>query len=106
MGKQDIIPIKLMGNGIFLVRTKLYFRIHSRKGQMAAIVFPGTDGIEAFIIYTTQFLPPFLIPEDPVLKCFLDCILFLGCQHGFFFIQHTDFISLGIQLCVIDPDIF
>ena len=106
MGKQDIIPIKLMGNGIFLVRTKLYFRIHSRKGQMASIIFPGTDGIESVIINPAQLFPPFLIPEDPVLKCFLDRILFLGCQHRFFFIQHTDFISLGINLCVIDPYIF
>ena len=106
MGKQDIIPIKLMGYRIFLVWAKLYFRIHSRKSQMAAVVFPGTDGIETVIINPAQLLPPFLVPEDPVLKCFLDRILFLGCQHCFFFIQHTDFISFCIQLCIIDPDIF
>ena len=106
MGKQDIVPIKLMGNRIFLVRAKLYFRIHSRKGQMAAVVFPGTDGIETVIINPAQLFPSFLISENPVLKRFLDCILLLGCQHRFFFIQHTDFISLCINLCVIDPYIF
>ena len=87
---------------IFLMGTQFDGRIHAGKTQMASVIFPGADTVEALIIPFYQALPPLGLFEYPVLKSFFDQILLLLCQDGFFLINNTDFISACVQLHVID----
>ncbi len=56
---------------------------------MAPVIFTGTDTVKQVVVCPAQILPPVNVPEDPLLKGFLYHLLFLLCDHGFFFIQDT-----------------
>ena len=86
MCKQSIIPVKLMGNRIFLMRTQGNVGGHSRKGQMASVKFSWTVRIENFIVLFAKCLPAVCILKDPILIGFPDSFLLLACQSSFFFI--------------------
>ena len=94
MGKQGIIPIQNMGNGIFLVGHQGNLWCHSHKLDMASIIFPWTDTVEQFIVCPADVLPPFHILKNPFFVRILDHFLFLLCQHRFFFIQDTFFFPI------------
>ena len=73
---------------------------------MTAIIFTGTDAIKSFIVHLYQSFTPLLIFKNPVLKCCFHGVLLLRCQHGFFLIEDTDFITILIDTLIIDAYIF
>ena len=73
---------------------------------MTAIIFTGTDAIKSFIVHLYQSFTPLLIFKNPVFKCCFHGILLLRCQHGFFLIEDTDFITILIDTLIIDAYIF
>ena len=99
MGKQGILPIKLVSYRIFLVRAQGNIRRHSRKGQVGTVVFPWAVGIKQLIILLTENLPALSIPENPVFKCLPDRLLFLTCQGGFLFVEYPFLRTVFLSPC-------
>ena len=95
-----------MCDSIFLMWAKFNFRVHSWESQMTSIVFTGTDTVKPFIINSYQSFTSLLIFENPILKCCFHGILFLWCQHSFFFIEDTNLIPIFIDTLIIDTNIF
>ena len=74
--------------------------------DVGAIVFTGAGRVEQLVVLPNQRNAPLGVLPDPVGESVLDDLLFLLCQHGFPFVQHTFGLALGILNGVVDADIF
>ena len=105
MGKQRIMSVKDMGNGVLLVGHQRDFRCHPGKLDMAAVIFSRTGGVEQLIVARYKFFPSLRIAPDPVGKGVLDCLLFLLCKGRLLFVQDSFLFPVGIFIRVINTDI-
>ena len=105
MGKQGVVAIKNVGNGIDLMFSELYLGVHAHKIDMAAIVLTGSYGVKTLVVELNKGLPPVGISENPILKSVLDKLLFLLCRFGFFYIEDTDFLSVRLCFGIVDTHI-
>ena len=104
--KQRITAIKHMSNGVALVFPEGNFRVHTDKVNVGAIVFTGAGRVEQLVVLFHQRNAPLGVLPDPVGECVLDDLLFLLCQHGLSFVQHTLEFTISILDGVVDADIF
>ena len=105
MGQQGIPTIDDMGDRVPLVFPENNFRVHTGKSNMAAVIFPGTDGIELLIVPLNQRFPALRVFPDPFLKSVFQCLLFLLGQGCFFLVQHPAFLAICVLYSIVDPDI-
>ena len=80
-----------MRHRVFLVRHQGNLRRHAHKADMAAIIFPRTDGIEQLVVFLYKRLAPAHILKNPLLKGGAQHFLFLLGEDGGFFVQHALF---------------
>ena len=80
VGKQGVVAVEDMGNGVDLMFSELDLRIHANKVDMTSIVLSGSYGIETLVVQLNKGLPPVCISEYPFLKCVLDKLLLLLCK--------------------------
>ena len=85
--KQSVSAKKSSCNRISLMRSKLYFRIHSVKSKVAAVIFSKPYGIESLVVFSYQSCSSVYIIKNPVFKLFFDDFLFTPCKHCFFLVQ-------------------
>ena len=67
MGKERIAAVEVVGDGVELMLPQRDLRIHARKDQVPAVIFPGTGGIEALIVELHQLPPPVGVAPYPCL---------------------------------------
>ena len=75
MCEERIAAVKDMRNRISLVFPKLYFGVHTVKGDMASVILTGTDTVELFVVELAKSFSAFRIRPYPVLKALLDKLL-------------------------------
>ena len=102
MMKQRIAARNNSVNGVLLVRTKFYLRVHFGKPQITSVVFRQSDLIEQPIVYAFEFFSPFGIAEYPVLKRFHDFILLFSRRYRFGVVQHSFFSAVRIQNRIVN----
>ena len=96
--QQRIAAVQDVRNGVFLVGAQRDFGRHTVEQDMAAVVFAGAQGVEAFVVFLYQHLAAGRVFPDPVLESVLDLLLFhLGflCGSG---VQNADLVALHILL--------
>ena len=102
MVKQRIAACNNPVNGVLLVRTKFYRRVHFRKPQITSVVFRQANLIEQLIVYAFEFFSPFGIAEYPVLERFHDFILLLSRRDRFGVVQHSLFSAVRVQNSIVN----
>ena len=102
MMKQRIAARNNSVNGVLLVRTKFYLRVHFGKPQITSVVFRQSDLIEQPIVYAFEFFSPFGIAEYPVLERFHDFVLLLSRRDRFGVVKHSFFSAVRIQNRIVN----
>ena len=105
VGKQCITAIENMGNGVSLMLPEGDFRVHARKDDVTAVIFPWAGAVHFLIVLPNQCLTAFRVCPDPVLERIPDELLLLCRQRGFLGIQHPLFVSVRILNGVVHLDI-
>ena len=72
---------------------------------MLTVIFPGPDGIEGFVVDAAQPLPTINVLPNPFRELGLNQLLPVLGNGGFLFVQHPDFVAVGIYLGVINAGI-
>ena len=98
--KKNIMTIKNMSNGIFLMFSQFYHRVHVWKSEMTAIIFTRSNTVEICVIDFRQSISSFHILPYPFHKRFLDRVLFLLSNHCFFFIKNGNFFTIIIVFII------
>ena len=99
VGQQSVPSIERPRNGILLMGTQRNFRVHPRKDQVGAVIFSGTQIIEAFIVERCYPLPAVRVFTNPVLKRLLDLRLFSLGNGGFLLVEYR--LPLAIHLHIV-----
>ena len=105
VGEQGVAAVEHVCNRAELVGAEGNVRVHAAERDVGTVVFPGTVGVEELVIAGHQYLPPFGICPDPVLKRLPDGLLFLLGERGLLFIEHAPLFSVGILHGIVDPDV-
>ena len=102
MGKERVAAVEVVGDGVELMLPQRDLRIHARKDQMPAVIFPGTGGIEALIVELHQLPPPVGVLPDPVTERLLDGLLLLLGEGGFLAVEDALFLAVRVPYGVVD----
>ena len=105
MGKERVAAVEVVGDGVELMLPQGDLRIHARKDQVSAVIFPGTGGIEALIVELHQLPPPVGVAPDPVTERLLDGLLLLLGEGGFLTVEDALFLSVRVPYGVVDAHI-
>ncbi|MPN23731.1 hypothetical protein SDC9_171124 [bioreactor metagenome] len=105
MGKQGVVAVEDMSNGIDLMGTQGDFGIDAAESDMLTVILTGANGVEFLIILFYKGLPLVGIVPYPISKRIFNGLLFLLCQSGGIFIQYPPFFSIGVNHSVIDTHI-
>ena len=98
MGKERVAAVEVVGDGAPLMLPQRDLRIHARKDQVPAVIFPGTGGIEALVVELHQLAPPVRVLPYPVPERILDCLLLLLGKGGFLAVKDALFLTVRIPL--------
>jgi len=104
--KQRITAIKHMSNSVALMNPESDLRVHAHEFDVTSVILTGSGAVEQLVVLLYQRNAPLGVLPDPVGESILDDLLFLLCQHGLPFVQHTLGFALGILNGVVDADIF
>ena len=88
MGEEGVSPVDGPGHGVALVRPQGDFRVHPGKHQVAAVIFPGPDGVELLVVQGTQTLPAGGVCPHPLLELLFDLILLVLGDGGLLLVEH------------------
>ena len=105
MGKERIAAVEVVGDGVSLMLPQRDLRIHARKDQVPAVIFPGTGGIEALIVELHQLPPPVGVAPDPVPERFSNGLLLLLGEGGFLAVEDALFLSVRVPYGVVDAHV-
>ena len=105
MSKQCISAVHDVGDGVDLVLSEGDFRVHAGKADVLTVILPWADGIEGFIVDAAQPLPTINVLPNPFRELGLNQLLPVLGNGGFLFVQHPDFVAVGIYLGVINAGI-
>ena len=89
-------------NGVLLVRTQFYRRVHFRKPQITSVVLRQADLIEQSVVDCFKFVTPLRIFEYPIFERFDDFILLFPCRDRFGVVQHTFFSAVRVQNRIVN----
>ena len=73
---------------------------------MAAVVFPGTNGVKFLVIQSYKRIAPRCVLPNPFGKLVFDCLLLLLCKDRFLFVQHPLLIAVDILHGIKHTDVF
>ena len=96
VGKQCITAIENMGNGVSLMLPEGDFRVHARKDDVTAVIFPWAGAVHFLIVLPNQCLTALGFCPNPVPERIPDQLLLLSRQRGFLGVQHPLFVSVRI----------
>ena len=105
MGKERIAAVEVVGDGVSLMLPQRDLRIHARKDQVPAVIFPGTGGIEALVVELHQLPPPVRVLPYPVPERILYGLLLLLGEGGFLAVEDALFLAVRIPYGVVDPHV-
>ena len=105
MGKERVAAVEVVGDGVELMLPQRDLRIHARKDQMPAVIFPGTGGIEALIVELYQLPPPVGVAPYPVPERLLDGLLLLLGEGGFLAVEDALFLAVRVPYGVVDAHV-
>ena len=96
VGKQCITAIENMGDGVSLMLPEGDFRVHARKDDVTAVIFPWAGAVHFLIVLPNQCLTALGVCPNPVPERIPDQLLLLCRQRGFLGVQYPLFVSVRI----------
>ena len=105
MGKEGVAAVEHMGDRVELVLPQPDLRVHARKGDVAAVVFAGSGGIEQLVIPCDQGVPPVGVAPYPVPESVPDGLLLLLGEGGFLAVEHAPLPAVRIVLGIVDAHV-
>ena len=105
VGKQGVSAIKNVSNSISLMLAEVDVRCHAAKGYVLAVVFAGSDRIEALVVGLYQVLSSGRIFPYPFTESVPDGLLLLLREGCFFLIQDALFLAVLVLNNVVDTDV-
>ena len=87
------------------MRSQRYFRVHTRKCDMTAIILTSSHRIEQIVINSNKSFSSFRVFPNPILKGLFYHFLLTLSNSSFFFIENRFLISVFIFHIVKDTNI-
>ena len=105
VGKEGVAAVEHMGDRVELVLPQPYLRVHARKGDVAAVVFAGSGGIEQLVVPCDQSVPPVGVAPYPVPESVPDGLLLLLGEGGFLGVEYAPIPAVRIVLGIVDAHV-
>ena len=105
VGKEGVAAVEHMGDRVELVLPQPDLRVHARKGDVAAVVFAGSGGIEQLIVPCDQGVPPVGVTPYPVPESVPDGLLLLLGEGGFLGVEYTPLPAVRVVLGIVDAHV-